>query len=136
MIELAMVRRMIRRGLLLAPIVIAALAAFGGMEWGLSAAIGMAFAIFNLWLTARLIGGMAENRPELLSAAGFAAFILTLALLAVVAVVIKKIESLYFPVTGLVLIGAHLTLVVWEAADAFLRIPKPNSGSDAVAKRS
>jgi hypothetical protein len=136
MIELAMVRRMIRRGLLLAPIVIAALAAFGGMEWGLSAAIGMAFAIFNLWLTARLIGGMAENRPELLSAAGFAAFILTLALLAVVAIVIKKIESLDFPVTGLVLIGAHLTLVVWEAADAFLRIPKPNSGSDAVAKRS
>jgi hypothetical protein len=136
MIELAMVNRMIRRGLLLAPVVIAALAAFGGMNWALSAAIGMAFALFNLWLTARLIGGMAENRPELLSAAGFAAFILSLALLAVVAVVIKKIDSLYFPVTGVVLIGAHLTLVIWEAADAFLKLPKPNSGSDAVAKRS
>ena len=136
MIELAIVKRMIRRGLLLAPVVVAALAAFGGMKWGLSAAIGMAFTIFNLWLTARLIGGMAENRPEMLTAAGFAAFILSLALLAVVAVVIKEIESLYFPVTGLVLIGAHLTLVTWEAADAFLKLPKPNSGSDAVAKRS
>jgi hypothetical protein len=136
LIELAMVKRMIRRGLLLAPIVIAALAAFGGMEWGLSAAIGMAFTIFNLWLAGRLIGGMAENRPELLTAAGFAAFILSLALLAVVAIAIKQIESLYFPVTGIVLIGAHVTLVTWEAADAFLKLPKPDAGSDAVAKRS
>jgi hypothetical protein len=135
-IELAMVKRMIRRGVLLAPVVVAALAAFGGLKWGLSAAIGMAFAIGNLWIMARLIGGMAENRPELLTVAGFAAFILSLALLAVVAIVIKKIESLYFPVTGLVLIGAHLTLVTWEAADAFLKLPKTNSGSDAVAKRS
>ncbi len=134
MIELAIVKRMIRRGVILAPIVIAALFAAGGMEWGLSAAIGMAFAILNIWVMARLIGGMAENRPELLTVAGFAAFILGLALLAVVAVVIKRIESLYFPVTGLVLIGAHLVLVTWEAADAFLKLPKP--GSDAVAKRS
>jgi hypothetical protein len=135
-IELAMVKRMIKRGLLLAPVVIAALAAFGGLEWGLSAAIGMAFTIGNLWLMGRLLGGMAENRPELLTMAGFAAFILSLALLVVVAVVIKKIDSLYFPVTGLVLIGAHLTLVTWEAADAFLKLPKTTSGTDAVAKRS
>lgn len=131
-----MVKRMIRRGLLLAPVVIAALAVAGGLEWGLSAAIGLAFTIGNLWLMGRLLGGMAENRPELLTMAGFAAFILSLALLAVVAVVIKEIESLYFPVTGLVLIGAHLTLVTWEAADAFLKLPKTNSGTDAVAKRS
>ena len=136
MIELAMVRRMIRRGLYLTPVVIASLAAFGGMKWGLSAAIGMALGLFNLWLAGRLIGGMAENRPELVSVAAFIAFILGLALLTVAAVVIKKIESLYFPVTGLVLIGAHLTLVTWEAADAFLKLPRANSGSDAVAKRS
>src|SRR5687767_6478104 len=98
-----MVKRMTRRGLLLAPFVVLVLAAFGGVEWGLSALIGMAFTIFNLWLTARVIGGMAENRPELLTVAGFAAFILSLALLAVVAIAIKQIESLYFPVTGIVL---------------------------------
>lgn len=132
MIELAMVKRMIRRGLVLAPLVIAVLAAFGGFEWGLSAAIGMAFTLFTLWLSGRLIGGMAENKPELVAIAGLAAFIVTLALLVVVALVIQQIESLYFPVTGLVLIGAHLTLVTWEAANAFLRLPK--SDSDAAAK--
>lgn len=133
MIELAIVKRMIRRGLVLTPVVIAALAAFGGMKWGLSAAIGMAFALFNLWLAGRLIGGMAENRPELIPAAGFAAFILGLALLIVAALVIKEIESLDFPVTGLVLIGAHLVLVTWEAANAFLRLPA-DSESNFVAK--
>jgi hypothetical protein len=131
-IELALVYRMIRRGLLLSPIVIAVLAVFGGVEWALSAAIGMALALANLWVAARIIGGVVENRQELVMVAAFAAFILGLALLTVAAIVIKKIESLYFPVTGFVLIGAHMTLVTWEAADRFLRLPKP--GDPAVTK--
>lgn len=122
-----MVRRMIRRGVVLGPALIAVLAAFGGLRWGLSATIGMAFAVFNLWLTGRIIGGMAENRPELVAAAGLAAFILSLVLLTVSAVVIKRVDSLYFPVTGIVLIGAHLTLVIWEAANAFLQLPKDDA---------
>lgn len=133
MIELAIVKRMIRRGLILTPLVVAALGGFGGVEWALSAAIGMAFALGNLWLAARLIGGMAENRPQLIATAGFAAFILSLALLIVAALVIKRIESLDFPVTGLVLIGAHLVLVTWEAANAFLKLPG-ESESNAVAE--
>jgi hypothetical protein len=136
LIELTMVKRMIKRGLLLAPVVIAMLAVFGGLEWALSAAIGMALSIFNLWLAARLIGGMAENKPELIPAAGFAAFILALALLVVAALVIKQIESLDFPVTGLVLIGAHLTLVTWEAANAFLRLPAESETGAAAEART
>ena len=134
MIELTMVKNMIRRGLFLAPVVVAALAAFGGLEWAASGAIGMALALFNLWLAGRLIGGMAENRADLIPAAGFAAFILALALLVVAALTIRQIESLEFPVTGLVLIGAHLLLVTWEAANAFLRLPAKASGSNAAAK--
>lgn len=118
-----MVKRMIKRGLILTPLVVA-LAAFGGSGWAFSAAIGMGFALFNLWLTGRIIGGMAENRPELVAIAGFAAFILSLVLLTVAALVIKQVEWLVFPVTGVVLIGAHVTLVTWEAADAFLKLPK------------
>ena len=128
-----MVKSMIKRGLLLSPFVVAALAILGGLEWGLSAAIGLALAIFNIWLAGRLIGGMAENNPQLIPIAGFAAFILALALLVVAALVIKQVESLDFPVTGLVLIGAHLILVTWEAANAFLKLPS-KSESNAVAE--
>ena len=128
-----MVKSMIKRGLMLSPFVVAALAIVGGLEWGLSAAIGLTLAIFNIWLAGRLIGGMAENNPQLIPIAGFAAFILALALLVVAAVVIKKIESLDFPVTGLVLIGAHLFLVTWEAANAFLKLPS-KSETNAVAE--
>lgn len=128
-----MVKSMIKRGLLLSPFAVAALAILGGLEWGLSAAIGLVLAIFNIWLAGRLIGGMAENNPQLIPIAGFAAFILALALLVVAALVIKQVESLDFPVTGLVLIGAHLILVTWEAANAFLKLPS-ESESKAVAE--
>ena len=130
-----MVKRMIRRGLLLSPVVVAVVAAFGGVEWALSAAIGLGLALANLWLAGRLIGGMAENRPELMAAAAFGAFILGLGLLTVAAIVLKRIESLDFPVTGVVLIGAHLVLVIWEAADAFLKLP-PKETEIAVSAKT
>ena len=131
MIELAMVQAMIRRGLVLAPVVVAVLAIFGGTEWAASGAIGMALALGNLWLAARIIGGVAEGRQDLVLVAAMAAFILGLALLTVAAIVIKRIESLDFPVTGFVLIGSHMVLVTWEAADKFLRLPKPGGPAAA-----
>ena len=136
MIELEIVRRMIRRGLYLTPVVIVALAAFGGLEWALSGAIGMALALGNLWFAARIIGGVAENRQDLVMVAAFAAFILGLALLTVAAIVIKKIESLDFPVTGFTLIGAHMFLTTWEAADKFMRLPKAGDPAKTTTTRS
>ena len=120
-----MVRRMARRGLFLSPFVIVALALFGAargedpLVWGLSAAVGLAMTLANLWLAARIIGGVAENNPNLLLAAAMVSFMLGLALLTGVAFALKATDLIYFPVTGFTLIGAHLVLVLWEAARAY-----------------
>lgn len=116
MIELAMVGRMIKRGLLMAPVVVLVLGLIGGTEWALSGAIGLAMTLANLWLAARIIGGVAENRPELLLAAAMAAFILGLGALTVVAIALRGIEAVSWPVAGLTLIAAHFVLVTFEAA--------------------
>ena len=81
MIELQMVRRMVLRALAIAPIVIGALWIAGGTEYALSAAIGIGLTILNLWLSARLIGAVADRNPQLLMPVAMATFMLGLLVL-------------------------------------------------------
>jgi hypothetical protein len=119
-----MVRRMALRGLLISPFVIAVLAAFGGVRYGVSAAAGVAMTLLNLWLSGRIIGGVAERSPELLLPAGLATFTLGLLLLTGIALGLRAADLVYFPVTGIVLVGSHLLLVLWEAAGAYEHVDR------------
>jgi hypothetical protein len=126
-IELQMVRRMIRRAVVVGPIVVGILAVAGGLdgggaqafEWGLSAAVGLLMTLGNLWLSAALIGGVAERSPQLLLPVGLATFALGLILLTGIAFVLQRVDVISFPVTGFVLIVSHLGLVLWDAAGAY-----------------
>jgi hypothetical protein len=82
-------------------------------------------ALGNLWLAARIIGGVADNNPGLLMAAGMVAFGLGLAVLTGIALGLQALDLVSFPVTGFTLIGAHFALVLWEGARAYpvTRVP-------------
>lgn len=138
MIEQEMVGRMLSRGLVVAPAVIGMLWLVGGSEHALSAAVGLAMTLGNLYLSARIIGGVAERAPQLLVAAAMLALALGLGLLTALAIGLRALEWVYFPVTGFVLIGSHLVLVLWEAPAAYQRIDKSKAASvsDAVHTRS
>lgn len=114
-----MVGRMARRALVLTPVLVAALWLAGGPKWGVSALAGVAMTLGNLWVSAWILGGVAERAPRLLLPAGLAAFMLGLFLLTMVALALRELDVVYFPVTGFTLIGAHLGLVLWEAAGAY-----------------
>jgi hypothetical protein len=118
-IELQMVRRMTLRALMIAPVVIGALWIWEGPRYGLSAAIGIALTILNLMLSGRIIGGVAEKNPQLLMPAALATFMLGLMVLTGIALALRAIDQVYFPVTGFVLIGSHLLVVLWEAVGAY-----------------
>jgi hypothetical protein len=126
-IELEMVRRIMRRAMVVGPIVVVLLAGAGALdggssqafEWGLSAAVGLAMTLGNLWLSAALIGGVAERSPQLLLPVGIATFALGLILLTGIAFLLQKVDVITFPVTGFVLIASHLGLVLWDAAGAY-----------------
>lgn len=120
-----MAHRMMRRGALAAPFLVAALALVGGPRTALSGAVGLALALANLWLAGRIIGGVAETNPSLLLGAAFVAFALGLALLTGLALGLQAIDLVSFRVAGFTLIGAHLGLVLWEAARAYPVKPVP-----------
>jgi uncharacterized membrane protein len=118
-----MVQRMTRRGALLTPLVVLASFLLGDHMTALAAAIGMALALLNLLIAGRVLGGIAENAPHLLVPAAMATLFVGLVLVIASGVVINRIESLSYAVTGLVMVGAHMTLVIWEAAGSLLKIP-------------
>jgi hypothetical protein len=115
-IELGMVQRMTHRAGLLSPMLIGGLWLWGGTDYGISGAVGLAMTLLNLWLAARIIGGVADRNPQLLLPAGLGAFVLGLLVLTAIAFALREADFLFFPVTGFVLIGSHLGLVLWEAA--------------------
>ena len=114
-----MVRRMFSRSLYVAPVLIAGLWIWGGSLWALSGAAGIGMTLLNLFLAGRIIGGVAENTPRLLLPAAMVALTLGLAVLTGIAFALKAADVVYFPVTGLTLVGTHLLLVLWEGAGVY-----------------
>lgn len=119
-----MVRRIIVRGLYIAPILIVALWLWAGATWALSGGIGLAMTLLNLALAGRIIGVVADRNPKLLLAAAMVAFTIGLALLTGIAFALRALHLGYFPVTGFTLIGAHMILVLWEAAGSYKVNPR------------
>jgi hypothetical protein len=114
-----MVNRMVKRGLLLAPLVVAVPWIAQGPRWGASAAVGLGLALLNLFLAGRVIGTVAQNSPQLLLPAGLISMALGLAILTAIAVGLKRMDAVNFTVMGITLVVAHLGLVLWEAPTAY-----------------
>lgn len=136
MIELQMVRRMTLHALMLAPAIIGTLWLWNGSRYGLSAAIGIAMTILNLFLSGLIIGRVADNKPELLMPAALATFMLGLLVLTGIALLLRKTDAVYFPVTGFVLIGSHVAVVLWEAVGNHNKVQIPGASQTTMKVRS
>ena len=135
MIEMAMVRRMVTRAAFLTPVLAVVLWYFGGPVWALSGVVGITMTLVNLYAAARIIGGVADNKPTQLLVAAMVAFTLGLALLAGIAFGLQALKVVEFPVVGFTLIGAHMVLVLGEAGAAY-PIRKPDGSTEVVNARS
>lgn len=123
MIEVQIVNRMVRRGLVLAPVLAVVLAVVGGPEYAISGLVGVAMTLANLYFAGRVIGAVAESNPKMLLPAAMLAFTMGLAVLTGISFVLKVNSLIYFPVTGFALIGTHLLLVLWESAVSYRIAP-------------
>ena len=123
-VEFEMMGHMVRRGLWLTPGVALIGAVIGGLEGFLAAIVGLALTIVNLWFGGRVLGGLAENRPDLLLAGVVLVLVIAFAATIGALVALKQVDFIAFPLTAIIFAGSHLILVTWEAADRFLK-PEP-----------
>lgn len=127
-----MMRRMLRRALLPSAIAVVVVAVAAGRGPAIAVSVGVALALGNLYLAGRVIGGISENAPHLLPLGAMGAFVVGMALLFVAGFLLRSIEGFHGTYAGIALVGMHLLVVTWEAADSLLRMPRdqrPVSGS-------
>ena len=139
MIELKVMRRMLLRGILLAPLATALAWFIAGPSVGLGVLVGIALALGNLYLAARIIGGIAENAPHLMLPGALAAFMIGMFALVLIAMPLRSLQGWDAAAAGIALIATHLLLVMWEAATHLLKMPEEDqsqSVSRSAALRS
>jgi hypothetical protein len=112
--ETEIARDLVRRGLPVAPALIAVGALVAGVDGGLSAAYAIALVLGNFLLSAFLIAGAARVSLGLVMGAVLFGYLLRLGIITAAVLLVKDMGWVHLPVLGLTLIATHLGLLFWE----------------------
>lgn len=126
---------MIKRGLIVAPALIAVCGVIWGMDGVWSGAYGIAIVLANFALAAAFIAGAARISLGLMMAATLFGYLIRLALIFLAVWLVKDADWISFPALGSTIIITHLGLLFWEMkyVAASLAYPglKPNKSQSA-----
>lgn len=131
---------MVKRGSIVAPILIGAGAIFGGTPGAASVAYGLAIVLVNMWLSAAMIGWASKISFAAVAGVSLFGFLIRLGLIFVAVWPVAEASWINLLVLCVTLIVAHLGLLVWELkyVSASLAYPglKPGSGVAASNKET
>ncbi|MEO7397933.1 MAG: ATP synthase subunit I [Ilumatobacteraceae bacterium] len=112
--EVDISRDMIRRGLIVAPVLVAICGVIWGMRGVSSSAYGIALVLFNFGMAAGLIAVTARISLGLMMAAILFGYLIRLGILFLAFFVVKDFGWVSRPALGATMIVTHLGLLVWE----------------------
>lgn len=112
--EVEISRDMIRRGLMVAPVLIAICGVIWGMDGVWSSAYGVAIVLVNFGIAAGLIAFTARISLGLMMGAILFGYLIRLGLVLLAFVLVKDVGWMSRPALGLTVIVTHLGLLVWE----------------------
>jgi len=112
--EVRVSRDMVRRGLMVAPILIAVSAVIWGGDGAWSCAYGIALILLNFTIASGLIAWSARISLGLLMGAVLFGYLLRLGILLAAVLVVRDSGWISLPALGATIIVTHLGLLVWE----------------------
>ena len=112
--ETEIARDLVRRGLPVAPALIAVGALVAGIDGALSATYAIALVLGNFLLSAFLVAGAARISLGLVMGAVLFGYLVRLGLITAAVLLVKDMGWVHLPVLGLTLIATHLGLLFWE----------------------
>ena len=129
--ESAIARDMVRRGLLVAPVLIAVSAIFWQIDGAISCVYGLAIVLANFMLAATSMAVTARINFVLMTGVSLFGYIIRLGLIALAYVVVRNMSWFSPPAFGTTIIVAHLGLLFWEVrhVSATLAFPGLKPGS-------
>lgn len=112
--EVEISRDLIRRGLIIAPLLIAICGVVWGVDGMWSAAFGVALVLVNFAIAAALIAVTARISLGLMMGAILFGYLVRLGLLLVAFLLVKDLAWVSRPALGVTMIVTHLGLLAWE----------------------
>ena len=106
---------LVRNGLLVAPLLVAAALWWRGADGGWSAALGLTLATTNLLVAARSLEWAAGVSLAAVGAVALGGYVLRLAVIGAVLFLVRNLAWVDLPALGVTLVVAHLGLLTWEA---------------------
>ena len=112
--EVVVSRDMVRRGLIVAPVIIAICAVIWGGDGAWSSAYGIALILINFTIASGLIAWSARISLALLMGAVLFGYLLRLGILLAAVLLVRDSGWISLPALGATIIVTHLGLLLWE----------------------
>jgi hypothetical protein len=115
----------VRRGLMVSPLVLAIAGALRGWNGVSSAAIALGIVLVNFLAAAAIMTRAAKSGPTAIGAAALGGYVLRLAVILVALVLLRHQPWIDLPTLGIAIVGTHLGLLVWEMKYVSLTLAAP-----------
>ncbi len=112
--EVHITKDMVRRGLIVAPALVAVCGVVWGMAGAASSAYGIAIVLVNFALAAMLVASTARISLGLMMGAVLFGYLIRLGLIMLAVLLVKNAGWISLPALGATIIVTHLGLLIWE----------------------
>jgi hypothetical protein len=116
---------LVRRGLMVAPVILLVAGLLRGWPGVASAAIGLGIVLLNFLAAAAIMTRAAKSGAAAIGAAALAGYVVRLAVILVALVLLRHQPWIDLPTLGFVIVGTHLGLLVWEMKYVSLTLAAP-----------
>ncbi len=128
--EVALSKDIIKRGLMVAPVLIAICGVIWGGNGAWSSAYGIAIVLLNFALAAGLIAAAARISLGLMMGATLFGYLIRLGLIFLAVWLVKDASWISLPALGSTIIVTHLGLLFWEMKYVALSLSQPGLKTD------
>ncbi len=123
--EVKVTKDMVRRGLIVAPVLIALCGFLWGMDGVWGSAYGIGLILVNFGLAAGIVAGTARISLGLMMGAVLFGYLIRLGLIFLAVLLVKDATWISLPALGATIIVTHLGLLVWEMKYVALSLAHP-----------
>ncbi|HUF97721.1 MAG TPA: ATP synthase subunit I [Ilumatobacter sp.] len=113
-VEMEVTADMVKRGLVVAPVLVAIAAVIWGADGAWSATFAIALVMVNFLLSAALISYTAKISLGLMMGATLFGYLIRLGLIMLAVLLVKDANWISLPALGATIIVTHLGLLIWE----------------------
>lgn len=116
---------MVRRGAMVAPLIVLVGGLIRGWDGAASAAVAIGIVFVNFLAAAAIMNRASKSGPTAIGAAAAGGYVVRLAVVLVALLLLRNLSWIDLPTLGIVLVGTHLGLLLWEAKYVSMTLAAP-----------